>query len=129
MVRLMLTSTSHQNGLFAGSSVFSEGPRYWPMASGQLRVWFVEQLADGIVANNLSFGVRLTGELNPAALDLSLRVVVDRHEALRTTFDIIDGEPVQLIHRSGPAVQTIDLSGCSGPELEREAYALARREV
>jgi Condensation domain len=125
----MVTPANHSNGLSAQSPILSESPRYRPMSSGQLRVWFVEQLAERIAVNNLSFGLRLTGELNTAALDLSFRVVVDRHETLRTTFHVIDGEPRQLIHHAHPSVQVIDLSGFSGPELEREAYALASHGV
>jgi thioesterase domain-containing protein len=100
------------------------------MSSGQLRVWFVEQLAKGTAVNNLFFGAQLSGELNQEALDLSLRVVVDRHEALRTTFDTRDGKPVQLIGRApSPTRALIDLSGCPPSDLAHEAYALARGEV
>lgn len=61
---------------------------------------------------------------------MSLKVVVDRHEALRTTFDTRDGEPVQLIGRARlPTIALIDLSGRPPSDLAREAYALARREV
>ena len=67
----------------------------WPLSSNQLRIWFVEQLAEHTAVNNLYFGVRLTGHLDLAALDQSLRALVDRHEALRTTFDLRNGEPVQ----------------------------------
>ena len=81
---------------FAQETARLEGSHCWPLSSSQLRVWFVEQLAEGTAVNNLCFGARLTGELDLAALDLSLRVVVDRHEALRTTFEIRDGEPIQL---------------------------------
>jgi thioesterase domain-containing protein len=101
-----------------------------PMSSAQLRVWFVEQLAEGAAVNNLFFGVHLSGELNLSALDLSLRVVVARHEALRTIFDTYDGKPVQLIGRARtPTAALIDLSELAAPDLAKEAYALACQEV
>src|SRR5262252_2401629 len=68
----------------------------WPLSSNQLRIWFVEQLAERTAVNNLYFGVHLTGQLDLAALDQSLKTLLDRHEALRTTFDIRNGEPIQF---------------------------------
>lgn len=96
------------------------------MSSGQVRIWLTEQFIGASAANNLSFGMRLNGAPNIAALELGLRVVIGRHEALRTTFDIIDGEPVQLVHRDSPKVLTVtDLT--EAPEQERAAYAAARQ--
>jgi hypothetical protein len=99
------------------------------MSSGQLRVWFVEQLAKGSAVNNLFFGVYLTGELNLKALDLSLRLVVTRHKVLRTTFDTRNGRPLEFIGQARPpTAEVIDLSG-SALDLDQQAYALACREV
>jgi thioesterase domain-containing protein len=56
--------------------------------------------------------------------------VVDRHEALRATFDTHAGEPTQWIHRDQPPAWTlIDLSMHTGSDQEQEAYIFARREV
>src|SRR5262249_26378983 len=102
----------------------------WPLSSNQLRIWFVEQLTDWTAVNNLYFGVRLTGHLDLAALGQSLRTLVDRHEALRTTFDLRNGEPVQSIQWARPPIHAlIDLSGQRALNLEEEAYAVARREA
>jgi thioesterase domain-containing protein/NRPS condensation-like uncharacterized protein len=101
-----------------------------PLSSGQMRTWFVEQLARGTAPNNLYFGVRLIGDLDLVALDLSIKTVIERHEALRTTFDKLDGEPVQWIRRDRPAGWTvIDLGAHDGGDLEQEAYVTARREI
>jgi len=101
-----------------------------PMSSGQLSVWFGEQLAVGTAVNNVFFGVHLSGELNLSALDLSLRFVVDRHEALRTTFSSSGGRLVQFIGRTRPPIrELIDLSERSTADLVQDAYALACQEV
>jgi thioesterase domain-containing protein len=113
----------------AASPGSGETPEHWPMSSAQLRVWLVEELSGGTVANNLSFGLRLVGGLDTAMLNLALQVVVERHAALRTNFAIVDGEPMQLIRRARPAVRTIDLAGYAEGDREREAYGLARREI
>jgi thioesterase domain-containing protein len=99
------------------------------MSSGQLRTWFVEQLTEGITANNLHLGLRLSGKLDTAALELSLKLVTDRHEALRAVFDVRNGEPVQQIRQLPSVIETINVPEGSALERERAAYAIALREV
>src|SRR5215510_5981701 len=97
-------------GSFAQEPTTVEEPRSWPMSSAQLRIWFVEQLAGGSAIHNLFFGVQLTGELNIAALDLSLKTICDRHEALGTTFAMHDGQSTQLVGQAQPpGLSLIDL--------------------
>ena len=50
---------------------------------------------------NLPNALRLKGSLNVTALEQSLSEIVRRHEALRTTFSAVNGQPIQVIH---PAV-------------------------
>ena len=74
--------------------------------------------------------IRLKGSLNVGALEQSLTEILRRHESLRTTFSMVDGEPVQVI---APAVEfslaVVDLR--DGPESEREEEArrLANEEA
>lgn len=42
--------------------------------------------------------LRFSGELNTPALERALREVVRRHEVLRTTFEAVDGTPLQFVH-------------------------------
>jgi thioesterase domain-containing protein/NRPS condensation-like uncharacterized protein/acyl carrier protein len=123
----MLTQARHIDGSIEQPASAPDEPQSWPVSSAQLRIWFVEQLAEQTAAHNLAFGLRLIGDLDTAALDLSLKAVVDRHEALRTTFDIRDDEPVQLVHRMRPSVEIVDLRRHSTSE--EEAYTVARREI
>jgi thioesterase domain-containing protein/acyl carrier protein len=88
-----------------------DGAQIFPMSSAQLGVWFTEQLAGASAANNLSFALRLDGKLNIAALEFSLLTVLLRHETLRTTFDLIEGRPVQIVRKEPPKVLTrVDLT-------------------
>ena len=59
----------------------------------------------------------MTGELNVAALERSLNEIVRRHEILRTTFDVVDGQPVQIVSPSlhVPLV-VVDLAGAAGTQ-------------
>ncbi len=103
-----------------------DDPLAFPMSSGQSRAWFTEQVTGPSAANNICLGLRVNGTLDTAALALGLRIVTGRHEILRTTFDVISGRPVQLVHRDNPKVLTFeDLS--DAPDPEQAAYSAARR--
>ncbi|MBT2414372.1 amino acid adenylation domain-containing protein [Streptomyces sp. ISL-12] len=68
-----------------------------PLSFAQRRLWFLEQMGEGGVAYHLPLQVRLSGELDRAALRAALTDLVERHEALRTVFHDHDGEPEQVI--------------------------------
>jgi natural product biosynthesis luciferase-like monooxygenase protein/amino acid adenylation domain-containing protein len=68
-----------------------------PLSFAQQRLWFLDRLQPGNAAYNMPVAVRLTGALDVAALQMSLRAIVQRHEAIRTTFAMHDGQPVQVI--------------------------------
>src|SRR5437870_4853918 len=72
-------------------------PKAFPLSFAQLRLWLLDQLDPQSAAYNLHGGVRLRGQLDIAALEQSLNELVRRHEVLRTTFALVDGQPMQLI--------------------------------
>ena len=67
------------------------------LSFAQERLWFLNQLEPDNPFYNMSMALRLRGPLDTDALERSLNEIVRRHEALRTTFAAVDGEPVQLI--------------------------------
>lgn len=68
-----------------------------PLSFAQQRLWFIDQLDPGNPVYNFPVAVRLKGSLNLLALEQSLNEIVRRHEALRTTFSMVDGQPSQVI--------------------------------
>ena len=70
-----------------------------PLSHGQQRLWFFEQLAPG-ASYNETLAMRLDGALDAGALEEAVNAIVARHEALRTTFVVVDGKPVQRRARS-----------------------------
>ena len=68
-----------------------------PCSMDQQRFWVLEQLAPGNAALNVPVAVELKGLLNVDALHKALNAVIQRHEALRTSFAWIDGEVKQVI--------------------------------
>ena len=67
-----------------------------PLSSGQQRLWFLHRTAPG-TAYNVPLVVRLSGNLDRAALATALSDVVDRHEPLRTVFAHEAGVPFQEV--------------------------------
>jgi amino acid adenylation domain-containing protein len=94
-----------------------------PLSFAQQRLWFIDQLEPGSPAYNISLGVRFEGSLDVASLKRAISEVVRRHEALRTTFEAVDGRAVQVIHAAQTlALPVVDLSAL--PVAEREARVL-----
>ena len=68
-----------------------------PLALAQTRLWFLDQIAENPAVYNVFRAYRLSGPLHIAALEQSLQTMVDRHDILRTTFQVVDGSPYQVI--------------------------------
>ncbi|PWK05376.1 non-ribosomal peptide synthetase, partial [Tumebacillus permanentifrigoris] len=73
-----------------------------PLSFAQQRLWVLEQLVPGTDAYNMPMAARLIGDLRIDALEYSLNEVLQRHEALRTTFADVQGQPVQIIAPMSP---------------------------
>ncbi|MEP0858638.1 amino acid adenylation domain-containing protein [Trichocoleus sp. DQ-U1] len=67
------------------------------LSFAQQRLWFLDQLVPNNAFYNVPAAVRLVGSLNLAALKEAFNEIVRRHEALRTTFVTVEGQPVQAI--------------------------------
>jgi syringomycin synthetase protein SyrE len=88
-----------------------------PLSFAQARLWFLERMESGGAAYHISWREHLSGALDRAALVRALDRMVQRHEALRTTFAEVDGEPVQRIAPAGEGRFTLvehDLGGRPG---------------
>src|SRR5438105_170701 len=105
-------------------------PGVAPLSFAQQRLWFVEQLAPGNPAYNIASALRLRGRLNIPVLERSLNKIIRRHEALRASFQVVDGRPVQVI---APALtlilSVVDLHKLAESEREAEAVRLATEEA
>jgi NRPS condensation-like uncharacterized protein len=95
-----------------------------PLSFAQQRLWFVEQLDPGNIAYNVPLGVRWVGPFNLAAFEKCVSEIVNRHEALRTTFATVDGEPVQVI--APPAQVSLPVIDVNPGEVDRERRADAK---
>ena len=87
----------------------------------QQRLWFLDQLDPHSCLYNLAAAVRICGPLDDAALEQSLREIVRRHEAMRTTFPTVEGRMHQVMtEESSLAVPVVDLRALE-PTVREEA--------
>jgi tyrocidine synthetase-3 len=69
----------------------------YALSHGQRRLWVLDQMEENQIAYNLPTAIRLEGKLNKETLRSAFKLLVDRHESLRTTFALIEGVPRQII--------------------------------
>src|SRR5262249_41458432 len=82
-----------------------------PLLSSQLCIWDICRAYPGKKVPNTCRAFRLRGPLVPEALRDALQALVERHEALRTTFREVAGRPCQFVDRVRPLeFPQIDLS-------------------
>ncbi|WP_394838616.1 amino acid adenylation domain-containing protein [Pendulispora rubella] len=99
--------------------------RRLPLSHEQESLWVTEQLSPGQATYNMPCAIRMQGALDLPALERALFELCARHESLRTTFAIVDGEPSQVIAPpSAVALPVVTLS--SLPDTDREAAVRAR---
>ncbi|HEX2079123.1 MAG TPA: amino acid adenylation domain-containing protein [Longimicrobium sp.] len=97
----------------------------FPLSSAQQMLWLAAQMGADGPAYHVPAGYRLSGPLDAAPLERALREMVARHEVLRTTFAVVDGEPAQIVSPGAElALERVDLEPL--PAGERDA-ALAER--
>ncbi|BDB61765.1 hypothetical protein RDE2_35590 [Rhodococcus sp. RDE2] len=107
--------------------VARERPERVPLSTAQQRIWFLNRFDVDTAAYNLPFMVRLTGVVDPRAVSDAFADVVARHEALRTVYPEIDGEPQQVILPVEQAVVPFESIDVDEQHLQSVAVDLARR--
>src|SRR5580765_493704 len=92
----------------------------FPVSFAQQRLWLLDRIAPGNPFYNIPLVIPIKASLDVPALEKALNAIVARHESLRTTFRVIDDEPVQVVHsRMELNIPVTDLR--SLPALERDA--------
>ena len=111
----------------ASTDVFAAIPRapaqpHYDLSHAQKRLWLQQQLGQA-TAYNMPEAVSFEEPPDFPALGKAFASLVDRHEALRTAFVVVDGEPRQQVLPAMPfELEEADLRG----EADAEAAARAR---
>ncbi|WP_251015735.1 non-ribosomal peptide synthetase [Streptomyces sp. ISL-99] len=94
--------------------VARERPELVPMSSAQRGLWFAFRLNGPSTTYNNPLPLRLSGDLDRAALTAALADLVERHEVLRTRFAELAGQPCQVVMSPQEAdirVEFVELAG------------------
>jgi amino acid adenylation domain-containing protein len=96
----------------------------------QERIWLIHQFDPADPVYNVFFGWRMRGELDVDALERAVNLLVRRHEALRTTFELEDIRPVMVVHDDLPVtLRLVDLRDTPVQQRAAQALRLAQEEV
>jgi len=100
------------------------------LSFAQQRLWFLYRMDPNSPFYNISSAWRLRGPLDVDALKNSLNIIIQRHEALRTTFSMREGDPVQLIAPSlSLPLPVIDLRDLPDTQRDIEVQRLLTEEA
>jgi amino acid adenylation domain-containing protein len=105
-----------------------DGPA--PLSFAQERLWFLDQMQPGNPVYHVPLMLPLHGPIDVTLLRRSLGEVVGRHAALRTTFRLEKGRPVQ--HVAEVMSTPLPLEECAGSsrdERRADAYQRAWKEL
>src|SRR6266571_374851 len=107
---------------FSSETLSRVDRRVFAAAFAQQHFWILNQLEPNSTINTLSATVHVSKPLSTSPLEGSLNMLVQRHEALRTTFDMVEGQLVKVIAPSMRIPLTVrDLRQL--PEAEQKAQA------
>src|SRR5919206_1147097 len=121
-------STQEKRALLA--RLLKQKKKVFPASFAQQRLWFLDQLEPNSSSYNIVYAVRVSGQLNLTVLQQSVDKIVRRHETLRTTFELVNESPQQVIHADlPPEFLTLDLRDWPGDEQENEVQRLLREEA
>jgi aspartate racemase len=101
-----------------------------PLSFAQQQIWLHAQMVPGLPIYNEPVTVRPRGAVDVPTLGRALTEIVRRHQAWRTNFVLVDGEPVQVVQPVAPvALPQVDLSHLPESERETEARRLANHDA
>lgn len=102
-----------------------------PLSLEQEQVWRLDQtIGDLTPLHNESITIHRRGACDPSIIERSLAEIIRRHEIWRTTFEVENARPVQVVHPAADFTLPVnDLSGLPQREREKSAVELATQDA
>jgi amino acid adenylation domain-containing protein len=102
--------------------------RVAPLSYGQQSLWFVNQEEPESAAYHVAFAAAIESVVDHGALQHAMQALVDRHEILRTTYEVVDGRPSQHVAGTATAVvEVVELPGVDDATLRARIETDYRR--
>jgi tyrocidine synthetase-3 len=76
----------------------SESKEYYPLSPTQKGIYILQRLDPASTAYHIPFFMEIKGAVDKQRFEEAFRALIKRHGSLRTSFDIVNGEPVQKVH-------------------------------
>lgn len=114
----------------AGATLDAINSALFPCSYTQKRIWYAQQVDPEGSHWNVAMRWRLEGRLRDATVEQAFQLLVDRHEALRTTIEEIDGVPHQRVWQHFPfKLGTIDMSRLPSEQRLAAVDQIARNDA
>ncbi|MBE9247906.1 amino acid adenylation domain-containing protein [Dolichospermum sp. LEGE 00240] len=101
-----------------------------PLSLSQQGLWEVLELNPNSCNHNCCFTLRLKGSISLKVLEQSINEIIRRHEILRTTFTVVDDEPVQIVtpFLTLP-INIVNLQNLSQPERDDQVQRIFEQKA
>ncbi len=103
-----------------------EKKEHYPLSYAQKRFYFLQQKEKENASYNGTQVLLLEGELEKERLEQTFRELIKRHESLRTSFMVIEGEPRQKVHEPGEISFAIEYYEAEERDVEKLIRAFIR---
>ncbi|WP_110934011.1 non-ribosomal peptide synthetase/type I polyketide synthase [Paenibacillus bouchesdurhonensis] len=103
---------------------------YYELSSAQKRLYLIQQMGKEHTGYNEIVAGILEGSLDPERLAAVFRRLIERHESLRTSFEPVNGKPMQRIHPTVPfEMESADFTTENYPDCELEEGERIREAI
>jgi amino acid adenylation domain-containing protein len=102
---------------------------YYALSPAQKRLYILQQMEVKGTAYNMSEITKLEGEIDKEKLEKTFRQLINRHESLRTSFHMIENQPVQKIHEKNNKLQITNKGESFGRNLNAFGGDLATEDT
>ena len=100
----------------------------FPLSRGQHALWILHRMAPESAAYNIVFAATVRSPVQIPVLRRALKAVTQRHEMLRTTFEVRNELPVYRVHPAAvePLLEEVDAGSWEQVEIERRLVEAGR---
>jgi fengycin family lipopeptide synthetase D len=107
----------------------NETREYYPLSSGQKRLYILQRMEESMTVYNLPKIWPLAGVFDMEKLAETFNALIERHESLRTCFELVNGEPVQTVRDAADIPFKIDCYEVDPDNAHEEISAIIRRFI